>query len=101
VGDGRVRWWVEAGDFGAGPFRWVVYDRADGARLAVSDSFYLPSSTRETVSVELSILEVGGQLLPESGTSLVGLGRMIVGIALVTLGTAVVLLARSVAYQKK
>ena len=46
-------WWVASRDYGSGPFRWVVYHRADGVMLAASESFYLPSGANEWRVVEV------------------------------------------------
>ncbi len=46
-------WWVAEDDFGTGPFRWALYQGKGGALLAVSESFYLPGLTNETVEVSL------------------------------------------------
>jgi hypothetical protein len=51
------RWWVEAKDFGKGPFRWVVKDGAEGAELGVSVPFHLPGRANETVRVAVSPAE--------------------------------------------
>jgi hypothetical protein len=48
---GRVVWWVEAKDFGTGPFRWVVYDEAGGQPLDISADFNLPGSAAERLYV--------------------------------------------------
>ncbi len=43
--DGRIARWVEPKDYGAGPYRWVVYDKdphQGGTLWGVSDPFNLP-----------------------------------------------------------
>jgi hypothetical protein len=43
--NGRMALWVDAANFGTGPYRWVIYDRdpALGGKLwGVSDPFYFP-----------------------------------------------------------
>lgn len=54
-GDGAVtgykRWWVAQDDLGTGPFRWVVYQGADGPQLVASEPFDLPGRTGGWVMV--------------------------------------------------
>ncbi|HRJ41488.1 MAG: hypothetical protein KJZ86_19725 [Caldilineaceae bacterium] len=38
-------------DFATDPFRWLVYDKAEGQLLATSASFALPDSITHTVTV--------------------------------------------------
>jgi hypothetical protein len=52
---GRRVWWVAGADFGTGPFRWAVYQSPDGDLLAESETFYLPNSAGETVTIEVSL----------------------------------------------
>jgi hypothetical protein len=52
--DREVLWWVSPEDMGKGPFRWVVLAEVDGPPVAISDEFYLPTHTLETVRVEIS-----------------------------------------------
>lgn len=49
--DGMVTWWVAPVDLGKGPFRWQVFEGEGGTQLVVSDAFYLPESTLQTVVV--------------------------------------------------
>lgn len=49
-GGGEIRWWVEAKDFGTGPFRFAVYDAPGGMLLGASEPFMLPQKN-ETVRV--------------------------------------------------
>lgn len=49
--DGVKRWWVAPADFRKGPFRWVLYETADGDLLSTSDPFDLPLSPHEIVVV--------------------------------------------------
>lgn len=49
---GEKVWWVAGADLGKGPFRWLVYVSKGGDLLVISESFYLPDSTGETVLVE-------------------------------------------------
>jgi len=53
VTGGQARWRVAAKDYGTGPFRWVIYDAADGLLLAASGSFYLPASNYQIVDVQV------------------------------------------------
>lgn len=46
-------WWVAAGDFDTGPFRWLVLDKPGGELLGTSDSFYLPSHSGEVIAVDI------------------------------------------------
>lgn len=40
--NGWIRWRVAPKDWGTGPFRWQVYDKAGGTLLASTTSFTLP-----------------------------------------------------------
>jgi hypothetical protein len=53
--DGRQQWWVEAKDFGSGPFRWAVVEGGDEQPLATSASFHLPRKAGETMRIEVSL----------------------------------------------
>jgi hypothetical protein len=53
--DSTKTWWVFKSDFGKGPFRWVVTNADRSRWLGVSTSFNLPSRTRETVKMEVTI----------------------------------------------
>lgn len=53
AGGGR-RWWVDARDFGKGPFRWAVSQGPGGPVVAVSQPFYLPGAAGETVAQTLT-----------------------------------------------
>ncbi len=48
---GQVHWGVTEKDFATDPFRWLVYDKAEGQLLATSASFALPDSITHTVTV--------------------------------------------------
>ena len=48
------RWWVDAKDFGKGPFRWVVTDGPGGAMVGASRSFNLPAAANQTVMVTVT-----------------------------------------------
>ncbi len=53
-GDSQVIWWVDAANFGQGPFRWQAYpDQSRATLLATSDPFTLPARNRATVIVEI------------------------------------------------
>jgi len=43
VRNGWIRWRVATKDWGTGPFRWLVYDKAGGTLLASTASFTLPT----------------------------------------------------------
>ena len=43
-------WWVLPGEYGDGPCRWQVYDRAGGKLLATSHAFYLPMANRHVIA---------------------------------------------------
>jgi hypothetical protein len=46
--NGSQDWWVDARDFGTGPFRWLVYqDAGKSVVVAESDPFNLPSGPDE------------------------------------------------------
>lgn len=46
---GDKTWWVLPGEYGQGPCRWLVYDRAGGKLLATSHSFYLPGAHQRVI----------------------------------------------------
>lgn len=53
--NGTRQWWVDAKDFGTGPFRWVVFSDFDGnSILGASTSFKLPSQANKTLFVSVS-----------------------------------------------
>ena len=52
---GEQVWWVAQTDRGAGPFRWLVYDRLGGKLLARSELFNLPTASGQTVRVQVSL----------------------------------------------
>jgi 4-amino-4-deoxy-L-arabinose transferase-like glycosyltransferase len=49
-----VRWWIEAKDFGKGPFRWGAFKSDHPLPVAVSQPFYMPDKThlKETISLQ-------------------------------------------------
>ena len=49
----RVVWYVAEKDFGAGPFRWLVYH--ESAILGTSEPFSLPTASRQMVRVGVEI----------------------------------------------
>jgi hypothetical protein len=51
----RKVWWVAWADFGTGPFRWVVYQTEGGTLLATSESFMLPQSAAEWMTIQVSL----------------------------------------------
>jgi hypothetical protein len=51
----QVLWYVDQADFGAGPFRWVVYDDQDV--LCASEAFMLPEAKGQLVWVEAACAE--------------------------------------------
>ncbi len=57
VGGNRTVWWVEAKDWGKGPFRWLVYESGTEADsiLAVSGEFYLPSRQGEVTRISVQV----------------------------------------------
>ena len=44
VQNGYQRWWVGKDLYNAGPFRWAILERKEGAVLVASESFHLPGS---------------------------------------------------------
>jgi len=52
---GYRNWWVEAKDFGKGPFRWIVTRRPGAPPMAISEQFYLPTVARNNVLVVISM----------------------------------------------
>lgn len=53
-GSGR-QWWVEAKDFGKGPFRWAVTRGPGGALVGVSAPFNLPAGAGQRVMVTVTV----------------------------------------------
>ena len=52
---GTMNWWVEAKDFGTGPFRWLVFAAGGERPLAISQPFYLPSEAGpEVIYIDLT-----------------------------------------------
>jgi len=56
------RWWVAWGNFGQGPFRWIITNGPGGAVLEASLPFTLPADSVSHVQVTLSLEPVGPQL---------------------------------------
>jgi hypothetical protein len=54
-GTGYKTWWVAPGDFGKGPFRWVVYDLIGGQLLVSSEAFNLPSNSHQMIVSDVSL----------------------------------------------
>ena len=52
---GMRRWAVESKDFGSGPFRWVVMAGQSGSIIGTSESFHLPASGNEVVSLTIIV----------------------------------------------
>lgn len=53
---GQKELWAAKDDLGTGPFRWKVYQGGvEGALLATSPEFYLPSESGKVVSVALEL----------------------------------------------
>ena len=48
----QVKWFVRESDFGKGPFRWRVYERAGGRLLGTSQSFRLPAFRGDLVQIK-------------------------------------------------
>ena len=55
--DGSQVWWVGRDHFGAGPFRWLVYDGMGGTLLETSDPFTLPTQDLQVVIVPVPAVE--------------------------------------------
>jgi hypothetical protein len=55
VREDQVLWYVEEVDFGAGPFRWVIYDQE--AVLCTSTAFLLPETKGQLVRIEVNCAE--------------------------------------------
>ena len=51
---GQKEFWIGETDLGAGPFRWIVYDK-DGHTVATSPEFYLPKNEAGFVVVNLEL----------------------------------------------
>jgi hypothetical protein len=54
AGESQV-WWVAPADLGKGLFHWQVYRSRGGQLLAESKSFSLPSHSRETIQIEVTL----------------------------------------------
>ena len=52
---GLKTWWVAPADRGKGPFRWRVYQSRGGKLLATSAPYDLPTASRTTVAVGLTL----------------------------------------------
>jgi hypothetical protein len=52
--DEGYRWWVDAKDFGSGPFRWVTKDSAAGQIIEASMPFQLPDTANQTLWVSVA-----------------------------------------------
>jgi hypothetical protein len=50
-----VRWRVAKKDFGTGPFRWLIYEEAEGECHTVGSTFSLPTSDGQTVTVDVNL----------------------------------------------
>ncbi len=48
-------WWVGSDLFGDGPFRWQLYTGEEGALLATSESFDLPTHAGLMVVVDMTL----------------------------------------------
>ena len=53
--NGYQVWWVHPNDFGAGPFRWSVYQGHDGFPVAASEAFRLPTEANASVMVTVEL----------------------------------------------
>ena len=89
---GLKSWWAGEELLGAGPFRWVVYEREGGRALAQSALFNVPDENWETeiVRVVVPAAEVGS--IPFTGLArpIVFIGGLGVVLAVVALGVAAV-----------
>ena len=52
IRQGQIRWYVQPKEFGQGPFRWAIFDKADGQRLCTSEPFQLPGDSLSEVRVD-------------------------------------------------
>ena len=55
VTNGQTVWWVEAKDWGSGPFQWVVYAADSHEPIATSKPFQLPSVAGERLEIVLAV----------------------------------------------
>lgn len=53
---GKRELWAEGVHAGSGPYRWVVYDAANGRLLTISDNFYMPQNSGDIVTVRLDMV---------------------------------------------
>jgi hypothetical protein len=53
-GVGSKTWEVDPANFGMGPVRWIVYEKASGAIVAQSVEFSLPTEIGQTVTLEVA-----------------------------------------------
>ncbi len=54
-GAGQKTWWVDETNFSKGPFRWALYQNQGGPLLSTSESFHLPDSSGDKVTVEIEL----------------------------------------------
>ena len=54
-GKGRKTWWIGQANMETGPFRWLIYQSAQGRLLGRSSPFYLPGRVEQVVKVEVSL----------------------------------------------
>jgi hypothetical protein len=52
---GHKTWWVGEENMGEGPLRWRVYQGQDSPLLATSEPFYLPSASKTTLEVKVTL----------------------------------------------
>lgn len=51
----KTIWWVEQKDWGAGPFRWVVYTKSSQEPLGTSEIFNLPNQFGQILTIYVSV----------------------------------------------
>lgn len=55
VVNGKTIWWVESKDWGASPYRWVVYQPGNGLVKAISTPFALPAQAQQVLTVPVAL----------------------------------------------
>jgi len=90
---GYKTWSIPPSLFGQRPFRWVIYDQSGGAVLATSESFEMPRSAGQTITINITLdVALTPVLLPVSGGG--EWGKLIVFCGLFILGAAFFLVGR-------
>ena len=87
---GLKSWWAGEELLGAGPFRWVVYEREGGRALAQSAQFNVPEENWDTEIVRVVVPAASVGSIPFTGLArpIVFIGGLGIVLAVVALGVA-------------